>query len=122
MRLTIRPLVRVSHFLSAPKHSYKPLGMRIAAMSTITATIIKDHRELEEYYNKVVTSKDADQRVRWGNQFTWELARHSVGEELIIYPAMEKYIGAKGKQLADNDREQHHQVIVCMYCLNASSR
>ncbi|KAK8106531.1 hypothetical protein PG999_009890 [Apiospora kogelbergensis] len=110
MRLATRPLAQISHSQSAFTHSYKSLGMRIAAMSTVTEAIIKDHRELEDYYNRVVNSNDADQRVRWGNQFTWELARHSVGEELIVYPAMEKYIGAKGKQLADNDREQHHQV------------
>ncbi|KAK7928634.1 hypothetical protein PG985_005632 [Apiospora marii] len=110
MRLTTRPLVRVSRFQPVLTHSYKPLGRRIAAMFTIAETITKDHRELEEYYYKVVNCNDADQRVRWGNQFTWELARHSVGEELIVYPAMEKYLGAKGKQLADNDREQHHQV------------
>ena len=69
------------------------------------------HRELEEYYNEVVNSKnDQDRQQRFGNQFVWELARHSVGEELVLYPAMEQRLGAKGKEMADSDRKEHHSV------------
>jgi len=79
-------------------------------MSTVTDALTKDHRELESYYNEVVNSTDKDHQQRYGNQFTWELARHSVAEELIIYPAFEKYLGAKGKGMADKDRAEHHEV------------
>jgi len=78
--------------------------------STISQAIIKDHRELEDYYNEVINSTSQDHQQRYGNQFTWELARHSVGEELIVYPAFEKYMGAKGKEMADSDRKEHHTV------------
>ncbi|EXL65636.1 hypothetical protein FOPG_18146 [Fusarium oxysporum f. sp. conglutinans race 2 54008] len=64
-------------------------------MASISDAITKDHRDLKEYYNEVVTSTDLDHQQRYGNQFTWELARHSVGEELIVYPAFEKYLGPK---------------------------
>ncbi|KAK7928843.1 hypothetical protein PG985_005841 [Apiospora marii] len=57
-------------------------------MSTVTEAITKDHRELEEYYHGVVNSSNVDHRIRYANRFTWELTRHSVGEELIVYPAM----------------------------------
>lgn len=33
---------------------------------------------------------DCDHQDRYGNQFVWELVRHSVGEELVVYPAIEK--------------------------------
>jgi len=79
-------------------------------MSTISDAITKDHRELEQYYNEVVNSNDQDHQERFGNQFTWELARHSVGEELVVYPAFEKYMGEKGKLMAEHDRNEHHQV------------
>lgn len=80
-------------------------------MATITETIIKDHRELEQYYNEVIDNPgNHDHQQRFGNQFTWELARHSIGEELIVYPAFEKYLGDKGKQMAEEDRKEHHQV------------
>lgn len=77
-------------------------------MSTISEAIIKDHRELEEYYNEVVNNPgNHDHQDRYGNQFTWELARHSVGEELVVYPAFEKYLGEKGKAMAEEDRKDH---------------
>lgn len=79
-------------------------------MPTISDTITKDHRELEQYYNEVVNSNDHDHQERFGNQFTWELARHSVAEELIVYPAFEKHMGSKGHQMAEADRKDHHRV------------
>jgi len=79
-------------------------------MSAISDAIVKDHRELKRYYDEVVHSRDLDHQQKFGNQFVWELARHSIGEELIVYPAMEKYMGARGKSLADEDRQEHHEV------------
>ena len=72
--------------------------------STISAAITKDHRELEQYYNEVVNNpSDHDHQQRFGNQFTWELARHSVAEELIVYPAFERHMGQEGRELAEHD-------------------
>jgi hemerythrin superfamily protein len=79
-------------------------------MDPISDAIIKDHRELEQYYNEVVNSTDPDHQERYGNQFVWELARHSIGEELVVYPAFEKYMGEEGKQMAESDRKEHHEV------------
>ncbi|KAK0719045.1 hypothetical protein B0T21DRAFT_295452 [Apiosordaria backusii] len=62
-------------------------------MATITQAITDDHRHIQDCYNEVVNSTDPDHQQRWGNQFTWELARHSVGEELILYPAFEWHMG-----------------------------
>jgi len=78
-------------------------------MSTISDAIKKDHRELEEYYNEIMKSSDYDTRTRYQNQFTWELARHSIGEELVVYPAMEKHM-KDGKAKAEKDREAHRVV------------
>ena len=80
-------------------------------MPTISQAITKDHRELGQYYNEVVNNAgNHDHQQLYGNQFTWELARHSVGEELVVYPAFEKHLGAKGKEMAEHDRKEHHQV------------
>ena len=91
-------------------------GLRLASTNSISAAVKHDHRELEEYYNEVVKSQDPDHQVRYGNQFIWELARHSIAEELVVYPAMEKYMGADGKKKADHDREEHHLVIAYIVC------
>ncbi|KAL2163826.1 hypothetical protein VTH06DRAFT_5885 [Thermothelomyces fergusii] len=79
-------------------------------MSTISDAITKDHRELEQCYNEIINSNDHDHQARFGNQFTWELARHSVAEELIVYPAFEKHMGDRGHQMAESDRKDHHRV------------
>jgi len=79
-------------------------------MSTISDAIIKDHREINEYAENIRTATDNDSRVRWQNQFTWELARHSIGEELVVYPAFAKHLGAKGQAMADKDRKEHQVV------------
>lgn len=75
----------------------------------VSDAIKKDHRELEGFYNHVINAQDADERTRFQNMFTWELARHSVAEELVVYPAMEKNL-SNGKVLADKDREEHQTV------------
>lgn len=115
----LRAAIRPRHF----RLQQSPVRFQIAAMSAVSDAIVKDHRELKDYYNEVVNSTDHDHQQRFGNQFVWELARHSVGEELVIYPAMEKYMGDKGKQLADEDRQEHHRVrpILTTICLFTNS-
>ena len=80
-----------------------------AAMSRISDVIKHDHRELEEYKDNILNASDDDTKVRWQNQFTWELARHSIGEELVVYPVLEKAV-TNGKAMADHDREEHNEV------------
>lgn len=113
--ISVRPAARCSaqlltglRFSPATGHTYVTFP---TAMATITDAITKDHRELEQYYNEVIRNAgNHDLQQRFGNQFTWELARHSIGEELIVYPAFEKYLGDKGQQMAEEDRSEHHQV------------
>jgi hemerythrin superfamily protein len=78
-------------------------------MATVSEKIAHDHRELEEYYNNIINASDDDTRARWQNQFTWELARHSVAEELVVYPAMEENV-PNGKEIAEKDRREHRTV------------
>ena len=61
-----------------------------------------------EYYdNYLATKGDVDAQSRWVRQLTWEVARHAVGEEIVVYPLMEKHLGAEGRELADHDRAEH---------------
>ncbi|CAI7647104.1 unnamed protein product [Penicillium pancosmium] len=61
-------------------------------MDRIANTIRADHRELALCYRRIVDAADEDEQTRHQNQFTWELARHLVGEELMLFPAIEKNI------------------------------
>lgn len=112
-RAIASPLTRAAFRPHSIRSAARPAYFRIqiALNSTISEAITKDHRELETYYKEIINNPDnIDHATRYGNQFTWELARHSVAEELLVYPAMEKYMGEKGKQHAESDRQQHHEV------------
>ena len=78
-------------------------------MVRISEAIKDDHRKLESCYNIIVNSEDEDERTQFQNQFTWELARHSVAEELVLFPAMEK-LRPEGKARLDDDRREHSAV------------
>ncbi|KAJ5595141.1 uncharacterized protein N7459_001349 [Penicillium hispanicum] len=77
--------------------------------SRIIDVIKTDHRDLEDYYNKILHSTTNEEKARWQNQFTWELARHSIGEELVVYPQFEKKL-PDGRAMADKDRGEHQSV------------
>ncbi|KAL1985735.1 hypothetical protein VTN96DRAFT_7483 [Rasamsonia emersonii] len=77
--------------------------------SRILDTIKRDHREIEACYDRIIKSTDPDEQTRFQNQFTWELARHAVGEELVLYPALEKHL-PDGHELAEKDRNESQTV------------
>lgn len=75
----------------------------------VSDAIIEDHRELKTYYDKIMNSADATTQTEYQNQFVWELARHSIAEEIVVYPAMEKHV-INGKDMAEKDRQEHRTV------------
>ncbi|PWI64732.1 hypothetical protein PCL_08597 [Purpureocillium lilacinum] len=79
-----------------------------------TGVIKHDHRELEDYYNRIISTNDPDEQARYQNLFVWELARHSIGEELVVYPAFEKFLPS-GEQMATKDRKEHQLVKEKLY-------
>jgi len=108
-----RFIVSASVSLAKPAPSYaqfRHFSMTRATSVPILDAIKKDHREIEEYYDNILKATDADEQTRWQNQFTWELARHSIAEELVVYPAFEKHLGIEGKNIADKDRQEHQVV------------
>lgn len=83
----------------------------IAMAPGISDAIKKDHQDIKSYYDKIVNSSDRDEQTRFQNLFTWELARHSIGEELIVYPVFEKLL-SDGVAMANKDRKEHLKVIL----------
>lgn len=77
--------------------------------SRIIDVIKSDHRDIESYYNRIIRTSDHSEQKKFQNQFTWELARHAVGEELVVYPAFEKLVPS-GVEMANKDRREHQTV------------
>eukprot|EP01111_Echinosteliopsis_oligospora_P008399 TRINITY_DN24032_c0_g1_i1.p1 TRINITY_DN24032_c0_g1~~TRINITY_DN24032_c0_g1_i1.p1 ORF type:complete len:227 (-),score=55.15 TRINITY_DN24032_c0_g1_i1:4-684(-) len=100
----------------------RPSAYIFRAMSSLSSALISDHRELESYYKKYQDNAgNSSEQQKWLNQFTWELARHSIGEELLVYPSFEDKLGAEGKKMADEDRQQHQSLKNMLYELQNMS-
>ena len=61
-------------------------------MNRITDAISVDHSEILACSNRITQSEDTDEQNRYRNLLVWELARHVVGEELVLCPALEKHL------------------------------
>ena len=89
---TSRFLSRASVLLT--KSTTVPLSRSITSSTSlqqrISDLIKHDHNELKTYKDNILKATTDDEKARWQNQFTWELARHSIAEELVVYPAMEE--------------------------------
>ena len=67
--------------------------LKVRRMSTIINEIVKDHNEIKAFYNeydKHYRNPNYHEAKKWYNQLAWEVARHSVSEEVVLYPWMAK--------------------------------
>jgi hemerythrin superfamily protein len=70
----------------------------------------QDHREVEEMFRELEslrgasTSEDQARRKELAEQVTIELVRHSVAEEVLVYPEVESKVSAEE---AEHAREEH---------------
>jgi hypothetical protein len=105
--------------------------------TTISSAIMQDHSEVrlisrQRIYNHLslrcaqiftfydeykCSAGDKDAQERWSRQLIWEIARHSIGEEIVVYPLFEKHLGEKGIEMADHDRADH-QVNSCLFFIS----
>ncbi|KAJ4417903.1 hypothetical protein N0V85_001643 [Neurospora sp. IMI 360204] len=108
---TARPALATPRF-------FQPVDIRTIMSSSsgvkVSDRIKYDHAELEQQYKNIIAAKDDDTKVRWQNQFIWELARHSIAEEIVVYPAFEKFV-PNGLQMAEKDRAEHQRVKNLLY-------
>ncbi|KAJ5815938.1 hypothetical protein N7447_008171 [Penicillium robsamsonii] len=79
------------------------------AHSRIIPAVKHEHCELESHSHKILSSTKPDQQTRFQNQFVWELARHLIGEELVVYPAMITSL-PDGQGIVDKNRLEHRAV------------
>lgn len=77
--------------------------------SRILDTIREDHQQIKAIYNTLIHSNDPEEQTQFQNLFTWGLARHTVGEELVVFPAIEKHI-RDGMETMDQNRREHQTV------------
>ena len=75
----------------------------------ITIELTKDHNELREMFGKLRAGATGDERVDLVREMTTELVKHSVAEEVHLYPLIRKIL-PQGDELADKELEEHAEV------------
>ncbi|KAJ5155903.1 hypothetical protein N7492_008706 [Penicillium capsulatum] len=95
--------------IGPPLRTFTDAAAAPAAHIRILPAIQHEHRELSSHSHKILNSTDPDEQTRYQNQFTWELARHSIGEELVIYPEIASRLPG-GQAMADQARAEHQVV------------
>jgi hemerythrin superfamily protein len=72
--------------------------------------LMKDHRKVEDLFEKIEKTEDGDrkERAELFNKLREELELHTEIEERLLYPEMKKLLGTK--QLAGEALEEHGEV------------
>ncbi|KAF9044215.1 hypothetical protein BJ165DRAFT_187330 [Panaeolus papilionaceus] len=89
---------------------------------TISEAIKSEHHAINVFANEYARSRgNTDAQERWANQLQWTVARHAVGEELVVYPVLEQFYGDRGTDIANEDRADHQEVKEILYDMGSLS-
>lgn len=72
-----------------------------------------DHREALELLDRIAASTDPAQRRDLADTVIAEVVRHSVAEEMYVYPAMREHL-PDGEKVVAHDIEEHKQLELIM--------
>ena len=75
----------------------------------MVSVLVKDHQEMKEYFRELEAALDAKTRREVADKLTAEVVRHSVAEEMYLYPAARKAL-ANGDELIDEELSEHAEV------------
>jgi hemerythrin superfamily protein len=107
------------HFLNSPLDRRQEQTVTDSANEQDVVDILStDHREALGLIAqiKVATGKDAKRDL--ADTLISELVRHSVAEEMYVYPAMKKYL-PDGEGAVEHDTEEHKELEATMKKLEA---
>jgi hemerythrin-like domain-containing protein len=68
-----------------------------------------DHHEVLDLLQQIKITTDTEERRDLANTVISELVRHSVAEEMYVYPAMKKHL-PDGDDAVDHDVEEHKEL------------
>ena len=72
-----------------------------------------DHREATELIEQILATTDPDQRREHADSLIAELVRHSVAEEMYVYPAMREHL-PNGDEAVEHDTSEHKELEALM--------
>jgi hemerythrin-like domain-containing protein len=79
------------------------------ATTDVVDELTTDHREALELLRRVAASTDPGERRELADMVITEVVRHSVSEEMYVYPAMRKHL-PNGQEETEHDTEEHKEL------------
>ena len=80
--------------------------------------LILDHNEIRSYYDYYNAAIEYKDKQKYFNQIGWEIARHSVAEEIVVYPVIRERV-PDGNILADDSLEDDRKAKKTLSELNS---
>lgn len=77
-----------------------------------------DHRDMLELLGRVEATSDPGERRDLLDTVIAEVMRHSVAEEMHVYPVMEQHL-PNGSEEVEHDKEEHQELVELMKKLEA---
>ncbi|CAF1211275.1 unnamed protein product [Adineta ricciae] len=91
-------------------------------MSTISEIIKDAHKKLQKLLeNYIMSNGNVDDQQSWSNQFRQDFIRHSTAEELILFPAYEKYIKENNTELIHQSQRDHREMKKLLFILDLTT-
>lgn len=78
-----------------------------------TTILTEDHQAMLDLIDIIKQATDAKTRRDTADTVIAEVVRHSVAEEMFVYPAMEKYL-PQGKDEVEHDKQEHAGLVDVM--------
>jgi hemerythrin superfamily protein len=71
--------------------------------------LTNDHREVTALLDSIRTTTDPEQKRDLADSAITEIVRHSVAEEMYVYPAMRKHV-PNGEEVVEHDTQEHKEL------------
>lgn len=71
--------------------------------------LMSEHREVESLLDQIAQTEQQPNARDIADQVIAMLIKHSVAEEMYVYPAMEEYL-EDGKQEVEHDKQEHQEL------------
>lgn len=75
----------------------------------VVDVLTTDHQEVLELIGQISATTDPERRRDMADTVIAELMRHSVAEEMYVYPAMREHLPG-GDQMVEHDVEEHQEL------------
>ncbi|KXJ91590.1 hypothetical protein Micbo1qcDRAFT_234062 [Microdochium bolleyi] len=105
-------IVHTRTYSIGSKYSFAEEHANLGGPSTpfkLSSALHQDYDQLAIFFQGATVGTTLAEKKGFQNAFVWELARHSVAKELVVFPAVEKDVPG-GKELVEKERAASQEI------------